>query len=232
MTISLFLVVLYGLQESLTLVHYLSVLNRNHLVEINGLSFVNTLRLLVTESDLPRPKRFKMVPGTELIVQNLKLVLNLRVVAPWSWDVVTWHWVISLHSIGERILHCYIGKGHAGADSLQNHSFLLVAFWISLILIRRWTEFVSWVTKWHDSNVSADKVSSFGICSKIRLDSLGATYHHFVYRLLWVVCSWTRIVKQVFGWMQRVSLNHRFKRSISLINSKWLHHLKRRHCCI
>jgi hypothetical protein len=32
--------------------------------------------------------------------------------------------------------------------------------------------------------------------------------------------------------MQRVSLNHRFKRSISLINSEWLHHLKRRHCCI
>ena len=173
-----------------------------------------------------------MVSGTQLIVQNLKLVLNLCVVAAWTWNVVSWPWVTSLDGIGERVLHCYLRKRHAGSDSLQNHSFLLVTFWISLILIRRWTEFVSWVTKWHDSNVSADEVSSFGICSKIWLDSLDATYHHFVYWLLWVVCSWTRIVKEVFGWMQRVSLNHRFKRSISLINSEWLHHLKRRHCCI
>jgi len=149
-----------------------------------------------------------MIPGAELIVQNLKLVLNLRIVAPWPWDVVPWHRVISLDGIGEGVLHCYLRKGHAGSDCLQNHRFLLVTFWISLILVRRWAELVSWVAKWHDSDVSADEVSSLGICSEVWLDSLDATNHHFVYRLLWVICSWARIVKEVFGWMQRVSLNH------------------------
>ena len=67
---------------------------------------------------------------------------------------------------------------------------------------------MGWVAKWHDSDVSADEVSSFGICSEVWFDSLDAANHDFVYRLLWVICSWTRIVKEVFGWMQRVSLNH------------------------
>jgi len=232
MTISLFLVMLYRLQESLALVHYLSVLDRDHLVEVDGLSLVDTLGLLVTEPDLPRPKRLKMIPGTELIVQHFKLVLNLRIVAPWSWHVVSWYWVVSLNGIGERVLHWYLRKRHARSDRLQYHGSLLFAVWIALVLIGRWAKLVSGVSEWHDGDVSADQISSFGICSEIWLDSLDSTYHHFVQRLLWVVCSWTWIVKQVFGWMQRVSFYHRFKRTISLVNSKWLHHLKGRRCCV
>lgn len=105
MTISLLLVMLYSLQESLTLAHYLSVFDRDHLVEIDRLSFVNALWLLVSEPYLAGSKRFKMIPGTELIVEHLKLILNLRIVAPWSWDVVTWHRVVSLDSIYEGVLH-------------------------------------------------------------------------------------------------------------------------------
>jgi hypothetical protein len=53
MAVSLLFVMLYGLKECLTLIHYLSVLDRYHLVEINRLSLIDALWLLVAKSNLP-----------------------------------------------------------------------------------------------------------------------------------------------------------------------------------
>lgn len=155
MTIGLFLVMLYRLQECLSLVHYLSILYGYHLVEVDSLPLVCALvGLLVCKPDRPRPKRLQMVPGAQLIVQHFELVLNLRIIATWSWHVVSWDGILPWNGVGERVLHRNLRKRHTSTNRLQNHCLLLFCLWIALILIRRWTLLVCGVSKWHNGNIT------------------------------------------------------------------------------
>jgi len=71
-------------QEGFSLLHHFLILHRDHLVEVNCLSLIFRLRLLVVEPDGTRSKRFQVIPGTQLIVEYFQLVLNLGIVTAWS----------------------------------------------------------------------------------------------------------------------------------------------------
>ena len=71
-------------QEGFSLLHHFLILHRDHLVEVDRLSLIFGLRLLVVEPDGTRSKRFQVIPGTQLIVEYFELVLDLSIVTAWS----------------------------------------------------------------------------------------------------------------------------------------------------
>lgn len=87
MSACLRLVHLNCLQESLPFTGDFLVLHRYHLVEINCAVLLALLErvLLVSEPAGPAAKRLHVIPGAQLIVQGLQLVLNLSIILARSW---------------------------------------------------------------------------------------------------------------------------------------------------
>ena len=78
---------LNSLQESLSFPGYLLVLHRNHLVEINRTILFALLEwiLLVNKPARAAAKRLHVVPGAQLVIQCLQLILDLGVVLARPW---------------------------------------------------------------------------------------------------------------------------------------------------
>ena len=82
MRIPLFLVHLNGLEEGLPLADHFLVLHRDHLVEVNvRIPLVVHARLLITKSLGAATERLHVISRAELVVENLELVLDLRIIA-------------------------------------------------------------------------------------------------------------------------------------------------------
>ena len=79
------LMLINSVQECISLLHYFLVLNWYHLIEVNCLSLIFNLWLLITKSNCSWSKRLKMISCAQLIVQYFELVLNLGIIATRSW---------------------------------------------------------------------------------------------------------------------------------------------------
>jgi len=73
---------LNGLEEGLPLAHHFLVLHGDHLVEVNiRVPLVVNLLLLITESLGATTERLHVISCAELVVEDLELVLDLRIIA-------------------------------------------------------------------------------------------------------------------------------------------------------
>jgi len=82
MRIPLFLVHLNSLEEGLSLAHDFLVLHRDHLVKVNVcIPLVVHANLLITKSLGATTEGLHVISGAELVIENLELVLDLRIIA-------------------------------------------------------------------------------------------------------------------------------------------------------
>ena len=83
---SLLSVMLNCIKEGLPFSSYFLVFHRYHLIEINRVTPLGLLlfALLIVEPAAPTPKRLHMVPGAQLEVQCLQLILYLSVILAWT----------------------------------------------------------------------------------------------------------------------------------------------------
>jgi hypothetical protein len=79
------LVVLDRLQEGRPPHLDVLVLHRDHLVKVNRLPLTLVCRGLIFKTDLTRTEWFQMISRGKLVIKNLQLVLNLRVILARTW---------------------------------------------------------------------------------------------------------------------------------------------------
>lgn len=83
-----------------------------------------------------------------------------------------------------------------------------------------------WVSVWHYGDISTDQIISGCVWSKVRSVCL-ATGQNLRLSSFGVVCSWSRVVFNISGRVQRISVNGRFESHVSLVDSEWLHRFQR-----
>lgn len=132
-------VMLDSLQKCTSPHGYILVLNRNHLIKINGLPLILDLRLLVFKSNLTCSKWLEVIPCAQLIIQNLQFVLNLGIVCSRTWigSQLFWNLLheISLSRRREGILHIWIWIAKRWTNLLKNLSFFGFYFFVRKIII-------------------------------------------------------------------------------------------------
>ena len=155
-----FLMLINSIQECISLLHYFLILNWYHLIEVNCLSLIFNLWLLIAKSDCSRPKRLKMISCAQLIVQYFELVLNLGIIATRSWiKLLLFRYLVHEFSQNWRIegvAHLLFWWSKAWAHLLQNCVLLFRRVLIRLVLIWRWTLEAGWIGEWWLLNVSVE----------------------------------------------------------------------------
>ena len=150
-----------GVQESNPLAHDFLVFDRDHLVEVNGVSFLFQLLGLVVEPRLARPKWLHLVPRTKLVIQNFQFFFDLGVIVtrPWTGPGILGNTFDDIplglvhKGSGVQVFRVAQARPYFAEDLIS----LLILFLVALVLLRGRIELGSGVDVRLISNVSVNQ---------------------------------------------------------------------------
>ena len=147
------------------------ILNWYHLIEVNCLSLILDLWLLIFESNLTWSKWLQMVPCTQLVVQYLQFILNLCVIRSGSWICTDFFrdlfHKVSLNRWLKGIRHVEIWNTKRWTYLLKDCLLCVLFWWVVEIFVWGWWLQVSWISVRHDCNISSNQIVSLSICTKL-----------------------------------------------------------------
>ena len=154
------------------------ILYRYHLIKIYGISLIFDWHLLIFKSHLARAKWLKMIPGAQLMIQILKLLLYLciitsrpRILLEILANVIQ---KVTFNGALKTISHIRLGYTCRRPHLAQNGGFFLGVLLVWLILHGTWILQVCRVGEWGSGHVSDDEVVSICVGSKIcKISALG-----------------------------------------------------------